>query len=137
MRGSSADPSLIVEWEGSDALEPIEEAATQEPPATTTEDVKTQTTPPEKPARAEESEESETEWKQRQERPSPAEASESSDDGSGDEYVDRGEEASGTQLKRKVRHCAASAAEASHMLIDDTLATAPEQPAHRRHVVRL
>jgi uncharacterized Zn finger protein len=103
VRGSSADSSLIVEWEGSDALEPIEEVATQETPATTTEDTKTQTARAEKPAQAEESEESETEWKKRQQRPSPAEASESSDTGSGDEYVEHGGEASGIRPKRKVR----------------------------------
>jgi hypothetical protein len=102
---------LIVEWEGPDALEPIEKAATQEP-ETTTEDIKTQTKQTEKPAQAEESEESETEWKKRQQRPSPAEVSESSDDESGDEYVDHGEEASRTRLQRKVRRCVLSTAEA-------------------------
>jgi hypothetical protein len=92
--------SLIVEWEGSDALEPIEEATSQEPLATATEDIRTQTERAEKPAQAEESEESETELKKR---PQPAEVSESSDDESGDEYVDHAEEESGIRLRRKVR----------------------------------
>jgi hypothetical protein len=99
VRGSSADSTLIAEWEGSDALEPIEKAATQETPATTTEDTKMQTGRVEKPTQAEESEESETEWKKRQQRPSPAEVSESSDTGSGNEYVEHGDEASGIRPK--------------------------------------
>jgi uncharacterized Zn finger protein len=99
VRGSSADSSLIVEWEGSDMLELTEEAATQETPATTTEDTKMQMGRAEKPAQPEESEESETEWKKRQQRPSPAEVSESSDTGSGDEYVEHGDEASGIRPK--------------------------------------
>ncbi len=100
---SSADLSLIVEWEGFDALEPIENAATEESPGT----VKTQTKPEEKPAQAEEFGEPEVEWKQRRQRPSPPELSESSDDGSGDEYVDeedRRKDAAGSGHMRKVRH---------------------------------
>jgi hypothetical protein len=89
---SSADSSLIVEWEGPDALEPIENVPTEEP------SLKTQTEPEEKPVTAEELE-SEAEPKQPPQRPSPAELSESSDDGSGDEYVDEGD-----SHKRKVRH---------------------------------
>jgi uncharacterized Zn finger protein len=99
VRGSSADSSLIADWEGSDALELMEEASTQETPATTTEDTKMQTGQAEKPAQPEESEESETEWKKRQQRPSPAEVSESSDTGSSDEYVEHGGEASGIRPK--------------------------------------
>ena len=89
-----------MEWEGSDALEPIVDVTTEEPP----EADKTQT---EKPAKAEEVEEPEAEWKQRPQRPSPAELSESSDDESGDEYVDEGnrrEDVAGSRHQRKVRH---------------------------------
>lgn len=92
-----------MEWEGFEALEPIENVTTEEPSGT----VKTQTTPEEKPTQAEEVEEPRAEWKQRRQRLSPAELSESSDDGSGDEYVeegDRREDAAGSGHKRKVRH---------------------------------
>src|SRR5258708_2169764 len=109
LRGGSADPSLIVEWEGSDALEPVEDATTEEP----SEAAKTQTEDAEKPAKAE-VEESEAEGKQQQQRPSPAELSESSDDGSGDEYVEEGnprEDAGGNRHQRRVRHCAPLCAE--------------------------
>ena len=101
LRGSSADPSLIVEWEGLDALEPIEDAtnATIEEPS---EAVNTQTKDAEKPAKTEVESEAE-----RQQRPSPAELSESSDDGSGDEYV---EDAGGNRHQR-VRHSAPLCAE--------------------------
>lgn len=95
-----------MEWEGSDALEPIVDVTTEEPP----EADKTQT---EKPAKAEEVEESEAEQKQR---PSPAELSESSDDESGDEYVDEGnrrEDVAGSRHQRKVRHGAPLRAEAA------------------------
>ncbi|KAH9986086.1 transcription factor S-II, central domain-containing protein [Russula compacta] len=80
----------VMEWEGFDALEPIENVATEDPSGI----VKTQTKRAEKlAAKAQEQlEESETEWKQRpQHRPSPPELSESSDDESGDEYVDEGD----------------------------------------------
>jgi hypothetical protein len=92
-----------VEWEGFEALEPIENVPTEEPSGT----VKTQTTPDENPTQAEEVEEPRAEWKQRRQRLSPAELSESSDDGSGDEYVEQGdrrEDAAGSGHKRKVRH---------------------------------
>jgi hypothetical protein len=97
-----------VEWEGLDALEPIVDVTTEEPP----EADKTQT---EEPAKADELEESEAEWKQRPQRPSPAELSESSDDESGDEYVDEGnrrEDVAGSRHQRKVRHRAPLRAEA-------------------------
>jgi len=98
---SSADSSLIVEWEGFEALEPIENVTTEEPSGT----VKTQTKPEEEPAQAGEVEG--PEWKQRRQRLSPAELSESSGDGSGDEYVeegDRREDAAGNGHRRKVCH---------------------------------
>jgi hypothetical protein len=95
-----------VEWEGLDALEPIEDATndttTEEPP----EAANTQTNDAEEPAKAEEAE--------RQQRPSPAELSESSDDGSGDEYVEEGnprEDVGGNRHQRKVRHRAPLCAE--------------------------
>ncbi|KAI0306149.1 hypothetical protein B0F90DRAFT_1910520 [Multifurca ochricompacta] len=101
----------VMEWEGSEALEPIEDASTDEElttkgPTTATEAIgkgKTQPNRAEKPAQAEESE-PETEWKRRQKRrPSPAEVSESSDNESGDEYVDEGDGggAAGTKHKRR------------------------------------
>jgi hypothetical protein len=92
-----------VEWEGLDALEPIEDttnATTEEP----SEAPNTQTKDTDKPAKAEVESEAE-----RQQRPSPAELSESSDDESGDEYVEKGnlrEDAGGNRHQRKVRHCA-------------------------------
>jgi len=92
-----------VEWEGFEALEPIENVTTEEPSGT----VKTQTTPEEKPTQAGEVEEPRPEWKQRRQRLSPAELSESSEDGSGDEYVeegDRRQDPAGSGHKRKVRH---------------------------------
>jgi hypothetical protein len=99
--GSSADLSLIVEWEGLDALEPVEDAtnATIEDPS---EAANTQAKDAEKPAKAEVESEAE-----RQQRPSPAELSESSDDGSGDEYVEEAnprEDAGGSRHQRKVRY---------------------------------
>ena len=104
LRGSSADPSLIVEWEGLDALEPIQDATTEEP----SEAAKTETKDTEKPATAEvESSEVEGKQQQQQQLPSPAELSESSDDGSGDEYVEQGnprEDTGGNRHQRKVRH---------------------------------
>ena len=103
LRGSSADPSLIVEWEGLDALEPIEDA-TNVTTEESSEAVKTQTKDAEKPAK--EVVESEAE---RQQRPSPAELSESSDDGSGDEYVEEG-----SPHQRKVRHRATSEEPRAH-----------------------
>jgi hypothetical protein len=91
-----------VEWEGLDALEPVEDAtnATTEEPS---EAANTQTQDAEKPAEAEVVSEGE-----RLQRPSPAELSESSDDGSGDEYV---EDAGGNRHQRKVRHRAPLCAE--------------------------
>jgi hypothetical protein len=88
-----------VEWEGPEALEPIENIPTEEP----SEIVKTQTKPEEEPVKAEELE-SEAESKQRPQRPLPAELSESSDDGSGDEYIDEGDRREDAGHKRKVRH---------------------------------
>ena len=91
-----------MEWEGFDALEPVENAATEESPGTD----KTQTKPEEEPAQAEEFE-PEVERKQRRQRPSPPELSESSDDESGDEYVDedhRRKDIAGSGHMRKVRH---------------------------------
>jgi hypothetical protein len=90
-----------VKWEGPDALEPIEDAtnATTEEPS---EAANTQTKDAEKPAKTEVESEAE-----RQQRPSPAELSESSDDGSGDEYV---EDAGGNRHQR-VRHSALLCAE--------------------------
>jgi len=88
-----------VEWEGLDALEPIEDAATEEP----TEAASMQTKDAEKSAKMEVESEAE-----RQHRPSPAELSESSDDESGDEYVEEGNprsDAGGNRHQRKVRHC--------------------------------
>ncbi|KAI0269042.1 hypothetical protein BGY98DRAFT_1016187, partial [Russula aff. rugulosa BPL654] len=86
----------VMEWEGLDALEPIEDAtnATIEEPS---EAANTQTKDAEKPAKTDVESEAE-----RQQRPSPAELSESSDDGSGDEYV---EDAGGNRHQR-VRHSA-------------------------------
>ena len=101
LRASSADPSLIVEWEGLDALEPIEDttnATTEEPP----EAANTQTNDAEKLAKAEVESEAE-----RPPRPSPADLSESSDDGSGDEYV----EGAGGNRHQRVRHHATLRAE--------------------------
>ena len=101
---------LIVEWEGLDALEPIEDVTTEEP----SQPDKAQTNSAENPAKAEELEESETERKLRPQRLSPAELSESSDDESGDEYVDEGnrrEEVAGRH-QRKVRHSTPLRAEA-------------------------
>jgi hypothetical protein len=92
---------LIVEWEGFDALEPIEVVTTGEPSQVD----ETQTKGAESLTKAEELEETES-WKQRQQRRSPAELSESSDDESGDEYVDEGnrrEDVAGRH-QRKVRH---------------------------------
>jgi len=91
-----------VEWEGLDALEPIEDAtnATTEEPF---EAANTQTKDAEKLAKAEVESEPE-----RQQRPSPAELSESSDEESGDEYV---EDVGGNRHKRKVRHRATLCAE--------------------------
>jgi len=108
LRGSSANPSLIVEWEGLDALEPIEGAtnATTEEPS---EAANTQAEDAEKLVKAEVGSEAE-----RQQRPTPAELSESSDDGSGDEYVEEGnprEDAGGNRHQRKVRHRAPLCAE--------------------------
>jgi hypothetical protein len=60
VRGSSTDSSLMVDWEGSNVLELMEEAATQETPAMTTEDTKMQMGQAEKPAQLEELEELET-----------------------------------------------------------------------------
>ncbi|KAH9967592.1 hypothetical protein BC827DRAFT_605522 [Russula dissimulans] len=88
----------VMEWEGPDALEPIEDPAIKEPTAT----AKTQTTTREdEPEQAEEVEGPET---KRQQGSSPAQLSESSDDGSGDEYIDqddRREEVSGSGHSRK------------------------------------
>jgi hypothetical protein len=89
-----------VEWEGLDALEPIEGAtnATTEEPS---EAANTQAEDAEKLVKAEVGSEAE-----RQQRPTPAELSESSDDGSGDEYVEEGnprEDAGGNRHQRKVR----------------------------------
>ena len=106
---SSADSSLIVEWEGFEALEPIENVTAEEPSGT----VKTQTTPEEEPIQAGEAEELRAESQQQRQRLSPAELSESSDDGSGDEYVEEGlrrEDAAEGGHKRKVRHHAPSTA---------------------------
>jgi hypothetical protein len=99
---------LIVEWEGPDALEPVEveDVASEEPSGA----VKTPTKSTEELVQAEEFEEPKTEPKQRQRRLSPAELSESSDDGSGDEYVDEGDYREGG--KRKVRHRVPSVAKA-------------------------
>jgi hypothetical protein len=90
-----------VEWEGLDALEPIEDAtnATTEEPS---EAANTQTKDAEQPSKAEVESDAE-----RQQRPSPAELSESSDDGSGDEYV---EDAGGNRHQR-VCHLAPLCAE--------------------------
>ena len=98
-----------MEWEGFEALEPIENVTTEEPPGT----VKTQTTPEEESTQAGEVEEPKAEWKQQRQQLSPAELSESSDEGSGDEYVEEGlrrEDAAGGGHKRKVRHRAPSTA---------------------------
>lgn len=118
LRGSNADPSLIVEWEGLDALEPIEDAtnaATEEP----SEASNTQTKNAEKPPKPEVQPKAE-----RQQRTSPAELSESSDDGSGDEYV---EDAGGNRHQR-VRHTVLSCAELPHA--DDLLS--PQRTNNRR-----
>ncbi|KAI9509768.1 hypothetical protein F5148DRAFT_1298712 [Russula earlei] len=91
----------VMEWEGPDALEPIEDVPPEEPTGTT----QTPATRADKPEQAEdEIERSETKPQQRRQRSSPAELSESSDDGSGDEYIDdadRPEGATGTAHKRK------------------------------------
>jgi hypothetical protein len=100
-----------VEWEGFDALEPIEVVTTEEQSQAD----ETQTKGAENLTKAEELEESEA-WKQRPQRRSPAELSESSDDESGDEYVDEGnrrEDVAGRH-QRKVRHRAHLRAEALH-----------------------
>jgi hypothetical protein len=96
-----------VEWEGPDALELIETVPAEEPSGI----VKTQAEPEDKPVTAEELE-SEAESKQRPQRPSPADLSESSDDGSGDEYVDEGDRREDAGHKRKVRHRAPPTASA-------------------------
>ena len=102
---------LIVEWEGLDALEPIEVVTTEEP--SQADETETETKGAGNLTKAEELEESEI-WKQRQQRRSPAELSESSDDESGDEYVDEGnrrEDVEGRH-QRKVRRRAPLCAEA-------------------------
>lgn len=88
----------VMEWEGLDALEPIEDA-TNVTTEERTEAANTQTKDPEKVPKAEVESEGE-----RQQRPEPAELSESSDDGSGDEYVEEGnprEDAGGNRHQRK------------------------------------
>ncbi len=89
-------------WDGSDAFEPTEDAETVEPPPpATTGKPKTQ------PIKGtEKTEESETKWKKHQQQSSPVEMSQSSDDESGDEYVDEGSQsiaAAGAKRKHTVR----------------------------------
>lgn len=100
-----------MEWEGLDALEPIQDVTNPatEDPATEqpSEAANAQTKGAEEPAKAEVVSEAE-----QQQRPSPAELSESSDDGSGDEYVDPREETGGNRHQR-VRHRAPLCAELS------------------------
>jgi hypothetical protein len=89
-----------VEWDESDAIQPTEDAETVESPPTSTRKPKTQ--PAKLTEKTTQAEESETKRKKNQRQLSPAELSQSSDDGSGDEYVD-GVAAAGTKRKPKVR----------------------------------
>ncbi|KAI9431373.1 hypothetical protein H4582DRAFT_1858968 [Lactarius indigo] len=87
----------VMVWDGTDAFEPIEGA---EPPPTTTRKPKTQ--PTKGTEKTTQVEEPETKWKKHQRQSSPAEMSQSSDEESGDEYVDdEGIAAAGIKRKRR------------------------------------
>ena len=102
LRGDSTDRSLIVEWDGPDAFQqPAGIKTTEQPPLTTGKSKTQPTKRTEKPTQAEEPE---TKWKKPRQA-SPVEMSQSSDDESGDEYVDDDTvAAAGTKRKRRVCH---------------------------------
>lgn len=87
-----------MEWDEPDAFRPTKDAEIVEPPTR-----KSSTQPTKRTEKTTQAEESETKWKKNQRQLSPAEPSQSSDDGSGDEYVDDGVAAAGTKRKPKVR----------------------------------
>ncbi|KAH9009046.1 hypothetical protein EDB84DRAFT_1584264 [Lactarius hengduanensis] len=88
----------VMVWDGTDAFEPTE--GTVEPPsATTTGKPKTQ--PTKGTEKTTQAEESEAKWKKHQRQSSPVEMSQSSDEESGDEYVDdEGIAAAGKRKRR-------------------------------------
>lgn len=90
---------MIVVWDGTDAFEPTE-GTVEPPPATTTRKPKTQ--PTKGTEKTTQVEESEAKWKKHQRQSSPVEMSQSSDEESGDEYVD--DEGIAAAGKRKRRH---------------------------------
>ena len=91
-----------MEWDGSDAFQPPAGIKTTEQPPVTTRKSKTQ--PAKRTEKPTQAEESETKWKKPRQA-SPVEMSQSSDDESGDEYVDDDTvAAAGTKRKRRVRH---------------------------------
>ncbi|KAH8997826.1 hypothetical protein EDB86DRAFT_3076361 [Lactarius hatsudake] len=96
---SEDDASEIMVWDGTDAFEPTE--GTVEPPPTTT-TRKTKTQPTKGTEKTTQVEESEAKWKKHQRQSSPVEMSQSSDEESGDEYVD--DEGIAAAGKRKRRH---------------------------------
>ncbi|KAH9166816.1 hypothetical protein EDB89DRAFT_2001434 [Lactarius sanguifluus] len=96
---NSTDPGLIVVWDGTDAFEPTE-GTVEPPPTTTTRKPKTQ--PTKGTEKTTQVEESEAKWKKHQRQSSPVEMSQSSDEESGDEYVD--DEGIAAAGKRKRRH---------------------------------
>ena len=91
-----------MEWDGPEAFEPPADArSVEQPPATTR---KSKTQPSKRTERTTQVEESETKWTKPQRQSSPVEMSQSSDDESGDEYVDdEGIAAAGTKRQRRVR----------------------------------
>ena len=95
----STDLGLIVEWDEPDAFKPPADANTVEQTPATTRKSKTQ--PSKRAEKTTQAEESEAKWKIPQRQSSPV--SQSSDDESGDEYVDEGVAAAGTKNKRRVR----------------------------------
>ncbi|KAH9056266.1 hypothetical protein EDB87DRAFT_1638219 [Lactarius vividus] len=89
----------VMVWDGTDAFEPIE-GTVEPPPATTTRIPKTQ--PTKGTEKTTQVEESQAKWKKHQRQSSPVEMSQSSDEESGDEYVD--DEGIAAAGKRKRRH---------------------------------
>jgi hypothetical protein len=90
-----------VEWDQPDAFEPPADVKTTEQPPATTRKSKTQ--PAKRTEKPTQAEESETKWKKPRQS-SPVEMSQSSDDESGDEYVDNETvAAAGTKRQRRVR----------------------------------
>ncbi|KAH8992741.1 hypothetical protein EDB83DRAFT_2478433 [Lactarius deliciosus] len=89
----------VMVWDGTDAFEPTE-GTVEPPPTTTTRKPKTQ--PTKGTEKTTQVEESEAKWKKHQRQSSPVEMSQSSDEESGDEYVD--DEGIAAAGKRKRRH---------------------------------